>query len=78
MSFYCGPASGNLVKANGSRLSILSDYREMQSQSNEKKYGSRLSVASAGGGGQRAEPQRGGTAGRGSWLWLLLNNGSTA
>jgi len=54
MSFYCGPASGNLVKANGSRLSILSDYREMQSQSNEKKYGSRLSVASAGaGGGQR-------------------------
>merc|ERR1712079_692117 len=49
MSFYCGPASGSLMGSNGSRLSILSDYREMQSQSNEKKFGSRLSVASAGG-----------------------------
>ena len=46
MSFYCGPAAGSLIKHNGSRLSILSDYREMQSQSNEKKFGSKLSVFS--------------------------------
>ena len=47
-SFYCGPGgAGSLIKHNGSRLSILSDYREMQlSQSNEKKFGSRLSVFS--------------------------------
>jgi len=46
MSFYVGPSGGSLIKHNGSRLSILSDYREMQSQSAEKKFGSKLSVFS--------------------------------
>jgi len=36
MSFYVGPSGGSLIKHNGSRLSILSDYREMQSQSERR------------------------------------------
>merc|ERR1719447_1412713 len=37
-----------LPRLNGSRLSILSDYREMQNNTNAKQFGSRLSVFSNG------------------------------
>merc|ERR1712058_84978 len=45
MSFYVGPSGGSLIKHNGSRLSILSDYREMQSQSAEKTIASKFSLS---------------------------------
>lgn len=49
MSFYCGghkEFQNNLVKINGSRLSILSDYRDIQSSKENKQFGSKLSVFS--------------------------------
>lgn len=49
MSYYSGP-NNLLPRLNGSRLSILSDYREMQNASNAKQFGSRLSVFSNGNG----------------------------
>ena len=47
MSYYSGP-NNLLPRLNGSRLSILSDYREMQNNTNTKQFGSRLSVFSNG------------------------------